>query len=186
MRLNNFKSFINSLINSKLYTFITLVGFTISLTFVILLSVYIKKELTVNSLQQNGSRIYRLINENTAEFAPPIGLYLQNKFPEIESYTRILENKGVLHTQDNVKVKFNYLAADSTFFTIFSFKLIEGKPETALKTRNSVVLNREFANKIFGNNSSLDKRITIDGIDCIVKGRISNRITIEIIRAIRV
>lgn len=170
MWLKNFKSFVKSLVNNKLYTIVTLVGFTISLTFVILLSFYIKNELTVNSLQKNGHRIYRLINENAAEFAPPIGLYLQNKFPEIESYTRILENKGILHTQDNVKVKFNYLAADSTFFTIFSFKLIEGNPETALKTRNSVVLSREFANKIFENNSSLDKQITIDGIDCIVKG----------------
>lgn len=170
MRLKNFKSFVNSLVNSKLYTIVTLVGFTISLTFVLLLSVYIKKELTVNSLQKNGSRIYRLINENTGEYAPPIGLYLQNKFPEIESYTRILENPGILVTQDNIKVKFNYLAADSTFFTIFSFNLIEGNPETALKTKNSVVLSREFANKIFGNSSSLGKQITIDGVDCIVKG----------------
>jgi putative ABC transport system permease protein len=170
MYLKNFKSFVNSLLNSKLYTIVTLVGFTISLTFVILLSVYIKKELTVNSSQKNASRIYRLINENAAEFAPPIGLYLQNKFPEIESYTRILENSGKLVTQDNVKVKFDFLAADSTFFTIFSFNLIEGNPETALKTKNAVVLSREFANSIFGNNSSLNQQITIDGIDCIVKG----------------
>lgn len=170
MWLNNLKSFVKSLINSKLYTIVTLVGFTISLTFVLLLSVYIKKELSVSNLQKNGSRIYRLINENAAEFAPPIGLYLQNKFPEIESYTRILENPGKLVTQDNVKVKFNYLAVDSTFFTIFSFKLIEGDPETALKTKNAVVLSWEFANKIFGSNSSLDKQITINGVDCIVKG----------------
>lgn len=170
MWVKNYKSFVNSLVNSKLYTIITLVGFTISLTFVILLSVYIKKELTVNSLQKNGSRIYRLINEKYAEYAPPVGLLLQNEFPEIESYTRILENPGTLVTQDNIKVKFNYLAADSTFFTIFSFNLIEGDPETALKTKNSVVLSWEFANKIFGNNSPLDKQITINGIDCIVMG----------------
>ena len=170
MWLKNFKSFVVSLVNNKLYTIVTLIGFTISLTFVILLSVYIKKELSVNSLQKNGPRIYRLINEKYAEFAPPVGLYLQNEFPEIESYTRILENSGILYTQDNVKVKFNYLLADSAFFNIFSFKLIEGKRETALKTKNAVVLSREFANRIFGNNSSLDKQITIDGIDCIVKG----------------
>jgi len=170
MYLKNFKSFLNSLVNNKLYTIVTLVGFTISLTFVILLSVYIKKELTVNSLQENGPRIYRLINEGYSDYAPPVGLMLQNKFPEIESYTRILDNSGILVTQDNVKVKFNYLLADSTFFNIFSFNLIEGNPEIALKTKNSVVLSKEFANKIFGNNSSLDKLIIINGIDCIVKG----------------
>jgi putative ABC transport system permease protein len=137
---------------------------------VILLSAYIKHELTINRSQEKGSRIYRLINENTGEYAPPIGSYLQNEFPEIESYTRILENAGILVTRDNMKVKFDYLAADSTFFTIFSFNLIEGNPETALKTKNSVVLSREFANKIFGNDSSLNKQITINGVDCIVRG----------------
>jgi len=170
MYLKNFKSFVNSLINSKLYSVVTLVGFTVSLTFVLLLSVYIKNEISVNSLQKNGPRIYRLINENYSEFAPPVGPMLQNEFPEIESYTRILENPAIMVTEDNVKVKFNYLAVDASFFTIFSFNLIEGQAETALKTKNAVVLSREFANNIFGNHSSMNKQITIDGVDCIVKG----------------
>ena len=170
MWYKNLKSFIKNLVNCKLYTLVTVVGFTISLTFVILLSVYIKKELTVNNLQNNNSRIYRLINENEAGYAPPVGLWLQNEFPEIESYTRISDNEGILVTGDDVKVKLDYLLADSTFFNIFSFNLIEGNPETALKTKNSVVLSKEFANKVFGNNPALDKPITIDGIDCVVVG----------------
>ncbi|NOY50166.1 MAG: FtsX-like permease family protein [Chlorobi bacterium] len=170
MWLKNFRTFIKNLASSKLYALVTVLGFTVSLTFVILLSVYIKNELTVNSLQKNSPRIYRLINESQAGYAPPVGLWLQNEFPQIESYTRISDNEGILVTQDGLKVKFKYLLADSTFFDIFSFGLLEGNPETALKTRNSVVLSKEFALRVFGKKSPLDKQISIDGIDCVVKG----------------
>ncbi|MCK9453090.1 MAG: ABC transporter permease [Bacteroidales bacterium] len=170
MWLKNFKSFTQHLYHSKLYTVVTVLGFTISLSFVILLSVYIKNELSVNDTQPNKDRIYRLINENYAGFAPPIGEWLQGEFPEIESFTRISTNGGILITTDDVRVKFNYLLADSTFFNIFNFDLIEGEKETALKTRNSVVLSREFANRIFGSDSPMHQLIKIDGVSCVVNG----------------
>ena len=170
MWLKNLKSFSQHLFNSRLYTAVTVLGFTISLSFVILLSVYIKNELSVNEAQPNKDRIFRVINENYAGFAPPIGEWLQGEFPEIESFTRIYSNSGILITADDVKVKFNYLLADSTFFNIFSFDLIEGDKAMALKTRNSVVLSREFANRIFGSKSPMHQQIKIDGISCVVNG----------------
>ena len=170
MWIKNFKTFAAHLLNNKLYTIVTVLGFTISLMFVILLSVYIKNELSVNDLQKNKDRIYRLTNETYASFAPPVGQWLQNEFPEIESYTRVSDNNGIAITSDNKKVKIDYLLADSTFFNIFSFNLIEGNKETALKTKNSIVLSQEFANKLFGNESPLNKQIDISGIPCIVNG----------------
>ncbi|MDY0077943.1 MAG: hypothetical protein RBR87_11800, partial [Bacteroidales bacterium] len=94
MWLKNLKSFSQHLFNSRLYTAVTVLGFTISLSFVILLSVYIKNELSVNEAQPNKDRIFRLVNEQDATFAPPIGQWLQGEFPEIESFTRIYENTG--------------------------------------------------------------------------------------------
>ncbi len=170
MFIKNLKTFATHLQNNKLYTIVTVLGFTISLTFVILLSVYIKNELSVNDLQKNKDHIFRVINENHSTFAPPVGQWLQDKFPEIKSYTRVSDNNGVLITSDNKKVKFDYLLADSTFFNIFSFNLIEGNKETALKTKNSVVLSQEFANNLFGKEFPLGKQIVIDGIPCIVNG----------------
>ncbi len=170
MVLKSQKSFINHLVNNKLYAFVTVLGFTISLTFVILLSIYVKNELSVNSEQVNKDRIFRITNENYATYAAPVGPWLKDEIPEIESYTRISNNSGVFRTTDNTKVKFEYLLADSTFFNIFTFNLIEGNKETALKTRNSVVLSEEFANRIFGNESPIEKQVVISGIDCIVKG----------------
>lgn len=170
MWIKNLKTFAAHLINNKLYTTVTVLGFTISLTFVILLGVYITNELSVNDLQKNKDKIFRIINEHHPGFAPPVGQWLQSEFPEIESYTRISDNSGILSVSDNVKVMFDYLLADSTFFNIFSFNLIEGNKETALKTRNSVVLSQEFANKLFGKESPLNKQIVVSGVPCVVNG----------------
>jgi len=159
----NIKAFIKHLLKNKLYTLITVLGFTMSLTFVILLSVYLKNELSVNASQKNKDRIFRLTNEQFSNTAPPIGAWLQSEFPEIESFTRIYKRGTIIHTPDDRKVIFNYLLADSTFFKIFTVPLLEGNIETALKTKNSAVLNKNFAQKIFGDESPLGKELKLAG-----------------------
>jgi len=170
MWIKNIKTFYRHILNNILYTIITVLGFTLSLTFVILLSVYVQKEMSVNSLQKNKDRIFRYRNEIHSGIAPPIGAWLQNEIPGIESFTRIYSNGGIIKTSTNKKVSFNYLMADSTFFNIFSINLIEGSKEIALKGRNSVVLTKHFANKLFGEDSPIGKQVKISGVDCQITG----------------
>ncbi|NPA35444.1 MAG: FtsX-like permease family protein [Chlorobi bacterium] len=167
----NLKTFFKHLTKNKLYLVITVLGFTISLTFVIMLSVYIKNELSVNSLQINKDRIFRVRNEKFANLSPPIGGWLQSEIPEIECYTRTFNSKGFTTTTDDTKISFDYLLADSAFFKMFSFNLIEGTPETALQSRNSIVLTRSFAKKLFGNKSPVGKQLRIDDrVSCRITG----------------
>jgi len=58
MKIINLKTFAKQLLKNKLYTFITVAGFAVSLAFIILLSVYIKNEISVNTGQKNSHRIY--------------------------------------------------------------------------------------------------------------------------------
>jgi len=174
MWIKNIKAFIKHLANNKLYTIITVLGFTISLTFVILLSVYVAQEMSVNSSQKNKDRIFRYTNEMHSNLAPPIGAWLQSEIPEIESFTRIYDNSSILELPNQEKLGFNYLMADSTFFDIFSFQLLEGNKATALKTRNSVVLTKLFANKLFGEESPIGKEIKISDVNCQITGIIED------------
>ena len=57
--------------------------------------------------------------------------------------------------------------ADSSFFQLFDFKLIEGNPETALKDPFSIVLTQESAAKIFGNNPAIGELLTLADQDTI-------------------
>ena len=63
------KSFWNFLMKNKLYGAINLVGLTVSMTFVLLLAVYIQRQLTTDSFQQNADRIYVVANEENVSMA---------------------------------------------------------------------------------------------------------------------
>lgn len=61
--LLNFKSFLKFLSKNKSYTFIDIFGLSVSLMFVVLIAIYTKQELTVDSYHEKKDRIYVLANE---------------------------------------------------------------------------------------------------------------------------
>ena len=176
MWLINIKTFIKHLLKNKLYSVITVVGFAISLTFVILLSVYLKNELSVNKKQTKKERIYRLVNERTDGNAPPIAEMLKSKYPEIESYTRIFTNNSLVKVPNKDEmIKFSSLLVDSAFFKMFDIHIIDGDKNNLLTTKNSIILSKEYAQKVFGNKSPVGKQISIDDrIPCTVTGVFDN------------
>ncbi len=170
MNTYSLKMFIRYLARNRLYTFVTLTGFAVSLTFVLLLSVYIKQELSVDKFHANKNRIYRLSRDNDATFAPPIGDFIKNQFPGVESYTRIYMNKGNAMFQDKQFTRFEYILADSSFFNMFSFKLKEGDPKHVLALKNSAVLSSSFALKIFGKGNPLGKTFSLNNVIFFISG----------------
>ncbi len=160
--LKNIKTFIKHLSNNKLYMAVTIIGFAISLTFVITLSIYIKNELSINSTQVNKDRIFRLTRERHSNFSGRIAGWLQNTFPEIENTARIYSGKGIIDNADGKKLKLQYLLADSTFFSVFSFPLIQGNPKYALQTKDNIILSEKMAYKLFGNESPIGKKVIVD------------------------
>jgi len=66
------------------------------------------------------------------------------------------------------KIKTSILLVDSTFFTIFDFKLRTGQPDDVLSLRRSIVLTPETARRFFGNDDPkgriLHDKLTVSGI----------------------
>lgn len=157
-----FKPFIKHLMHNKQFTFVSIIGFSIALTFVFLLSAYIKQELSVDHFQKNKDRIYRIANETGSDFCPPFGKWLKELSPEIESYTRLFNNRAIISDTKGEKYQLNYLLADSSFFHIFSYPFVEGNPENALSSKNNIVLSKSFANKVFPGESPIGQVMKID------------------------
>lgn len=174
MKSYSLKSFFKFLSKNKLYSVVTISGFAVSLMFVLLLSVYIKQELSVDQFHKNKDRIFRLYHEETSMFGAPIGEYIKNQLPEVAAYTRIIHNGGNATFPGNNQTRMNYLLADSTFFTMFSFKLIEGNPHEVLKTKDRAVLSESFANKMFGNKNPIGQSFELENKTFIISGIIEN------------
>jgi putative ABC transport system permease protein len=58
----NLKTYLKFLSRNKLYTFVSIVGFSISLMFVIILGLYVKQELSIDDFQENKDRIFLIAN----------------------------------------------------------------------------------------------------------------------------
>ncbi|WP_338357620.1 ABC transporter permease [Yeosuana marina] len=157
-----FKTYFRHLLKNKLYTSVTIIGFAISLAFIILLGVYIKNELSVDNFQVNKDRIYRLESNGGTDFSGPIAVDLNNTYPDIEDYTRVYEQDGIIALPLGEKFIVNFLAVDDSFFTIFSYTLLNGNASEALTLKNSIVLSQSYARKLFGEVSAIGKKITIN------------------------
>ncbi|MFA9455129.1 MAG: ABC transporter permease, partial [Candidatus Aminicenantaceae bacterium] len=89
----------------------------------------------------------------------------------IEQYTRIYE---LGHTtcsfayqpEDGPRVMFyedSVGLVDRSFFSMFSFPFVHGDPETALENPDSLVISENIAEKYFGKENPLGKKLTFNG-----------------------
>src|SRR5690606_28776017 len=156
------KTYLRQPSRNKIYTAVIIGCFSLSLTFVLLLGLYIKNALSVDDSHNNADRIYRLEHEN-ADFSAPIAVDLEREYPEIEAFTRVLNSSGRISGPGGQKIKFDYLGVDPDFFSMFSFDLVKGRAEAVLQTEDGIVLSRTLATKLFGSLEAMGKTIVIGG-----------------------
>ena len=170
--LRNF--FINALRNMKKhsgYLILNITGLTIGLTSFLLITIYVLHELSYDRFHKNYENIYRVKVKGVmagstldqAITAAPMAQTLLADYPEIEQATRV-RRAGAWLVKYN-ETRFNedgVLFSDSTFFSVFDFKLLRGDPKTSLTNPRSMILTEEFSKKYFGNEDPMGKRISLE------------------------
>jgi putative ABC transport system permease protein len=161
MFIKNVRIFIKQLLRNRVFSFITIAGFSIALMFVILLSIYVQGELSIDSFHEHKDRVYRLTTEKYSSFAPPIGGMIMDTNPEVESYTRVYTQSDVISDVNRQTLRFEFLMVDPAFLEMFSFSMVEGNKAEALASKNSIVLSQSFAKKMFGSESPVGKEVEL-------------------------
>lgn len=156
------KTYLRHLSRNKTYTVVILGGFSLSLTFVLLLGLYIKQELSVDGFHEHAERIYRLEHEGT-DLAAPIAVDLKREHAEIETFTRVLNSQGRISGQGGMQYRFNFLGVDPDFFNMFSFGLLKGQAGEVLQTEDGMVLSKAMAHQLFGSTEALGKSVWVNG-----------------------
>ena len=177
---NYLKTALRNLSRNKIYSVINITGFAIGLAVSIMILFYVKHELTYDHFHPHKDQIYRLAfttsNDKTIEqeaaLVPVAGPETADKFPEIKSCVRLSGyHGGTLARQEKVFREEKIRYADSSLFAVFGFRLAEGNPQTALSGPNKIVLTRELADKIFGEENPLGKTLNYSNkADMVVSG----------------
>lgn len=165
---------VRSLRKNLSYSAINIVGIGLGLATCILLSVWINHELSYDQFHKNANRIYRgsleysFGGQTSKTSVSPTALLpaLKKNFPEVENGVRIDNPSGwnpyIVKNDDKLFQEKKFYFADSTFFKVFSFKLLQGNPDKALTEPNTVILTQASARKYFGTEDVLGKTLTVN------------------------
>ncbi|MGN7722364.1 ABC transporter permease [Chitinophaga sp. 22620] len=160
-----------NIMRNKLFSFINILGLAISMSVGLLLIAFVLDLRSYDRFHENGERIYRVTNilssssEQGGKFATTsikTGKLIRERVNGIEEVAVMRNNfSGDAQVGDNILPIQGYWA-DPSLFRVFTFPMVEGNPETALKDPYSVVLTETAARKLFGNQAALGKAIKVD------------------------
>ncbi|MBR0030309.1 MAG: ABC transporter permease [Bacteroidales bacterium] len=157
------KSFWNFLKKNKLYGAINIIGLTVSMAFVLLLAVYVQRQLSTDSFQENADRIFVIANENDLTMGYWLDKHLKNQFPEIEKGCCVanMSSASPFHIdgEGGVVVHGRMMSADSTFFDIFSYELAAGSKADWHVSWDRCMISEEFANAHFGDKDPIGRQL---------------------------
>jgi putative ABC transport system permease protein len=155
------------------YASINIFGLALGLATSIFIFLYVFNELSYDTFHEKSDRIYKAWvsgmmpsgEMHDAKTAGPMAGALIADYPEVEQVVRLRQSGGFL--VGNGDRKFNeterdFMFTDSTFFDVFSFKLLRGDPKTCLKEPRSIVMTEEYAKKYFGNEDPMGKTLKIE------------------------
>ncbi len=161
---------IRNLRRNKIYSLINMLGLSLGLAAAILILLYVKDEVSYDRFHSQLPQIYRVfntsVNEETRELRKSaISGYFQGprftaSVPEIKGYTRFQNNSVDIKKGTEITSQ-DMFYADSAFFDIFSFPLLQGNSSSALKDRRSAVVSEKMAISYFGSTDVLGKTILI-------------------------
>jgi putative ABC transport system permease protein len=169
-----------NLVRSKSFSLINIFGLAFGLACSLLIFLWARDEQSVDRFHGNGNRLYRVYlrqvqeGQATAEYHTPAPLpaELRKMIPEIEYATGFVKFFR-LSLQDDIyesfrvddKVyKFKGSRAEEDFFSMFSYKLLYGEPQTALNSPSSLCVSRKMAEILFGSvDAAIGKTVRFDG-----------------------
>ena len=155
---------VRNLTRYKSFALNNILGLTIGFACAISILLYVQNELSYDRYHEKADRIYRIVEGSDVKTQPLLGPALKEEFPEVERFLRIQGTAGIwlMAYEDRVFYETDVAWADETLFDLFSFQLLRGNPETALKDPFSVVITRSTARKMFGDVDPMGKVIVAD------------------------
>jgi putative ABC transport system permease protein len=170
MLKNFFRTATRTIFKNKAYAIINFTGLTCGLSLALLITTYVRSELSYDRFHALAERIYRLryTAPNGLELAstpPPIAPLMKEYFPEVEEAARLYGRNVTVANPEATEAyeESDIYFADSTILKIFSFDFIKGNPNKALNNKFTVIITEEMATKYFGNKDPMGESLRFAG-----------------------
>lgn len=163
-----FRTAWRNLLANKTYSLINIIGLSVSLAACILLLLWVQDELSFDGFHKKADRIYKASAMFSKEgktdiWTTPAPLATKGKqeVPEIADACRVtgLWEINKLQYKDKKYFDLQCGLADRSFFTMFSFTLLEGNAKNPFPDNQSVVISESTAKKFFGEENPIGKII---------------------------
>jgi putative ABC transport system permease protein len=174
---------LRDLLKNKGYFIINLLGLIIGITAFTLIVLWINTETSYDKFHKNARNIYRVdyllyeeevLEQHSAAGSKAIGKEMVKAFPEVLDYTRFYLTESLVKygdDPDEIIKERKLLYAQSSFFDLFSFPLLEGVADSSILALDHAVLTEGCARKYFGDENPMGKVLKIDGYaDYVITG----------------
>ncbi len=141
---------------NTLFSIINIAGLSIGLAASIIIYLWVYDELSYDRFHENSDRIYRVERDMEIEeermhvpiTAPPVGPKMLEDYPQVEAFVRIARDNVQVEDQNNGFINERLVYADSSFFNVFSFRLVEGSRD-CLDEPFTIAISESYSRKYF-------------------------------------
>ena len=159
------------MLRSKAFSFINIFGLGLGIACSLLIYLWVTDEFSVDAFHSNSANIYAVYERVFSEGRPDAGYYtagllateLKRKISEVQ-YSSAFEDRmsGTFMVGEKI-ITIRGASADSDFFKIFSYKLLQGNAVTALNRPDDIAISRSMAENFFGSpRAAINKTIRMD------------------------
>ncbi len=181
---SNIKLIFRNLSRKSSTTIINMLGLSLSLTLVLILSAYSVSEFSTDKFHEKGKNIYFVQQGEQWPNTPAIlKTSVDANISGIKNSVRIKGNwrPAVFQINNEEPIESDMIFSDNGFFKLFDYKEEEGNLETALDARMSVVISKKLAGRLFGNEPAVGKTVKMDNkflltITGVFKEQVSNTV----------
>ena len=153
-------TFRNSL-RYKGYTALNIAGLVVGMVCTFLIAFWVNDEVRMDKFHQNGNHIYQVWRNmyessgsvvTTFTIPKPAGDLIASEYPEVESITFVSWPMELYLEMGEKRSKEEGRVVSETFLDTFTFPLLEGDKNTALKDHSGILISRNTAEKFFGSD----------------------------------
>jgi putative ABC transport system permease protein len=177
MIFNWFKIFIYHLKQSKLFSFLNVLGLSIGVASVIFAILYWNNEHAYDQWNPGKETNFMVLNKIGAtgdtwgSNSIPFGETCKATIPEIEKvcFFNTWYDEEIIKYQDQKLMVKKITVSDENFFDFFPFEILKGAKTNILKEKNSVAISDEQATLLFKDQDPIGKSITYNATAYTVK-----------------